>query len=313
MAPAHYNSFNSTHANIWATDSAPPPSPIFDEMRRGFNGTRGCRFQPELGSFFQTQRAAQRAGGAIGGQGGGVRGGGCRKFWLGRRRSNREGCLCSDGMAYTIPPRADAPNLGRMLPLRATLQISSCEVTIETTRIGSSPDDRLVCAAAKGLLDGAISEGISYPYETPFATEENFSAYFLSHDAFVARIAKRRRLEERETGQEEDLLHVGKLVGIFYVKPNFPGRCDHICNGGFVVDPDLRRQGIGRILGQQFLELSKALGYEAAFFNLVFEDNEASVRLWKSLGFETTGRIPRAARRKGGGYQDALQMRYDLL
>ena len=229
------------------------------------------------------------------------------QVWVGRRRSHREGCLSCDGMAYTIPPRAGAPDLGRMLPLRATLQISGCDVTIETTRIGSSSDDR-VCAAAKTLLDGAISEGISYPYEAPFATEEDFSAYFLSHDAFVARIAK---LEERET-QEEDLLHIGKLVGIFYVKPNFPGRCDHICNGGFVVDPDLRRQGIGRILGQQFLELAKALRYEAAFFNLVFEDNEASVRLWKSLGFETTGRIPRAARRKGGGYQDALQMRYDL-
>lgn len=25
------------------------------------------------------------------------------------------------------------------------------------------------------------------------------------------------------------------VAGCFYVKPNFPGRCSHVCNGGFIV------------------------------------------------------------------------------
>ena len=39
--------------------------------------------------------------------------------------------------------------------------------------------------------------------------------YFLSHAAFVVR----------------DVAS-GAVLGAFYVKPNFPGRCSHICNGG---------------------------------------------------------------------------------
>ena len=30
------------------------------------------------------------------------------------------------------------------------------------------------------------------------------------------------------------------ILGCFYIKPNFPGRCAHICNGGFIVNPNYR-------------------------------------------------------------------------
>ena len=28
----------------------------------------------------------------------------------------------------------------------------------------------------------------------------------------------------------------------FYVKPNFPGRCAHVCNGGFITKKNFRKQ-----------------------------------------------------------------------
>lgn len=66
------------------------------------------------------------------------------------------------------------------------------------------------------------------------------------------------------------------------------------------------------LIGRKFVEFAPQLGYKAVFFNLVFEDNIASIRIWQALGFTTTGRVPNAARRKDGTYQNALQMYYEF-
>ncbi|MBD0388419.1 MAG: GNAT family N-acetyltransferase, partial [Nostoc sp. C3-bin3] len=87
-----------------------------------------------------------------------------------------------------------------------------------------------------------------------------------------------------------------EILGAFYLKPNFPGRCCHICNAGFIVQPALRGQGIGRFMGEAMLLIAANLGYEAVMFNLVFETNIPSITLWQSLGFEIIGRIERAAK-----------------
>ena len=44
------------------------------------------------------------------------------------------------------------------------------------------------------------------------------------------------------------------------------------------------------------------------FFNLVFADNEPSLRIWRKMGFTHVGTVPRAAKRSDGSYQDAHQM-----
>lgn len=46
---------------------------------------------------------------------------------------------------------------------------------------------------------------------------------------------------------------------------------------------------------------SPRLGYQASMFNLVFENNVASVRLWDSLGFKRIGVVPKAGRLKKNG------------
>lgn len=42
------------------------------------------------------------------------------------------------------------------------------------------------------------------------------------------------------------------------------------------------------------LKIATSLGYAAVMFNLVFEINILSIRLWQSLGFETIERISKA-------------------
>jgi len=151
------------------------------------------------------------------------------------------------------------------------------------------------CEPLQEMLNDVIADGQTYPQEGELDLEQ-FKAYYCSHDVFVA------------TKQLN-----GEVVGSFYVKPNYPGRSSHICNGGFLVRKDFRGKGLGRLLASAYLRIAPALGYEASMFNLVYVSNEASLRLWRALGFKETGRIPRAGNLKGLGYVDAINFYYDFL
>ncbi|MEH2054558.1 GNAT family N-acetyltransferase [Nostoc sp.] len=152
----------------------------------------------------------------------------------------------------------------------------------------------------RALLNVVISEGKTYPQKQPLSPTE-FSAYWLSKDAFVVRTSV------------VDPTHKSKeILGAFYLKPNFPGRCSHICNAGFIVQPGLRGQGLGRFMGEAMLSIAANLGYEAVMFNLVFETNIPSITLWQSLGFEIIGRIPGAAKLENGQVVEALILYHAL-
>lgn len=147
--------------------------------------------------------------------------------------------------------------------------------------------------AACDLLNRELAGGMSYPQFGPL-DEDAFSAYYLSHDA----LCMRRRADKF-------------FMGSVYIKPNFPGRSGHICNGGFIVHESVRGIGVGSLLAKYFMALAPMLGFEAVFFNLVFADNEPSLRIWKKLGFQHVGTITQAAKKSdGSGYQDAFQMYY---
>ena len=48
-------------------------------------------------------------------------------------------------------------------------------------------------------------------------------------------------------------------LGSFYVKPNYPGRSSHVCNGGFLVTDNERNKGVGRLMGEGYLEWAPKL------------------------------------------------------
>ena len=48
-------------------------------------------------------------------------------------------------------------------------------------------------------------------------------------------------------------------LGSFYVKPNYPGRSSHVCNGGFLVTDAARNKGVGRLMGEGYLEWAPKL------------------------------------------------------
>lgn len=82
-----------------------------------------------------------------------------------------------------------------------------------------------------------------------------------------------------------------ECLGSFYIKPNYPGRSSHVCNAGFLVTDAARNRGVGRLMGETYLDWAPKLGYTYSVFNLVYETNVASCKIWDGLGFKRIGRV----------------------
>ena len=187
------------------------------------------------------------------------------------------------------------------LPQQVTL---SSGLTVELDEMRDRERD-----SVRSLFNQIVLEGDSYPQIHPLG-EEDFAAYWLAGASYVVR--KQVDTPQVNTAQVNTSTAPSPMLGAFYIKPNFTGRANHICNAGFIVDPRYRGQGIGRWMGTSVLPLAKALGYRAIMFNLVFETNTPSITLWRSLGFETIGRIPKAVRLNDDRDVDALMFYRNL-
>lgn len=144
-----------------------------------------------------------------------------------------------------------------------------------------------------------VDEGNSYPHDR-FPDQDDFMDYWFRGKSTVAAYV---------TGRDS----AAGMVGAFYLKPNWPGRAGHVANAGFIVAPDWRSKGVGRLMGETMLAYARQLGYRSVIFNLVFSENTVARRLWEQLGFERLGMIPGAVRKNDGTYQDAMVMFRSLI
>ncbi|EUC62523.1 GNAT family acetyltransferase, putative [Rhizoctonia solani AG-3 Rhs1AP] len=192
--------------------------------------------------------------------------------------------------------------LGYMIQNKPENSILVMHLTKET-----APDD-LVRLLHKEFEE-ELERGQTYPQEG--LDRAAFEAYFFAADAFVGviipseetAVLQNETLERVRAGRSWDECIVG------YVKPNYPGRSSHICNAGFVVRTCFRRLGLGKLLGQSYVQNAPQLGYKASVFNLVYANNTGSLAIWDKLGFTRAGLIPKAGRLKtenGEEYFDAV-------
>jgi L-amino acid N-acyltransferase YncA len=100
----------------------------------------------------------------------------------------------------------------------------------------------------------------------------------------------------------------GRVIGVYKLIPNHPGLGSHVANASFMVDPAAQGSGAGRAMGEHCLEQARQAGYEAMQFNFVVSTNTAAVALWKKLGFQIVGTLPKAFRHATLGKVDAYVM-----
>ncbi|GAA5922300.1 Spt10p [Sporobolomyces koalae] len=177
-----------------------------------------------------------------------------------------------------------------------------------------------------GIFNDTVEDGRTYPQQEKLSLDE-FYAYFFAADCFVAiRDEPPANLTndglDRAKDCSIDTILAGRelkdaVLGMYYVKPNYPGRSSHNCNAGFVVPTHHRGLRIGATLGRSYLHYAPLLGYRGSVFNLVYVSNVASVKIWDALGFKRAGLIPKAGLLKnqagdGEEYVDAIVFHYDF-
>jgi GNAT superfamily N-acetyltransferase len=143
-------------------------------------------------------------------------------------------------------------------------------VPAELSRAGVGDHDELFAAYAQ-----IVDSGAGFPHEPPLSREA-FDDYWIAHSSvvWIARVG-------------------GRLVGAYYVKPNFVGKASHIANAGYFVLASHRGRGLGRQLVEHSLHEARRFGFDAMQFNLVFASNPAR-QMYRQLGFLEVGRIPAA-------------------
>ncbi|KAK0529735.1 hypothetical protein OC834_003561 [Tilletia horrida] len=234
----------------------------------------------------------------------------------------------------TAPAAQVGPSPSTLWPTRDPARVLSVHhltlasaLALPLDHEGGSLMEHLRSTFAKTLEDGR-----TYPQEDVSGFQgggKAFEAYFFAADVFVGVLVD---AEEAEKLAGEPIPHVGQgksegrllkaeatssaalidsvrasrtwkeaVAGFYYVKPNYPGRSSHICNGGFVVSALQRGLSVGSTLGKSYLHYAPLLGYKGSVFNLVYVNNVASVKIWDSLGFTRAGLIPKAGRLKCEG------------
>ena len=144
-----------------------------------------------------------------------------------------------------------------------------------------------------------IEGGDTYPMIEPMPLEK-FGAYWFQNFAGIMLLGSIDSAEQVVEGKDWSK----ECLGSFYIKPNYPGRSSHVCNAGFLVTEAARNRGVGRLMGEAYLDWAPKLGYTYSVFNLVYETNVASCRIWDALGFKRIGRVKECGNLKS--YPDRL-------
>jgi GNAT superfamily N-acetyltransferase len=158
-------------------------------------------------------------------------------------------------------------------------------------------------------LNKEIEIGDTYPMIDTMSVDK-FGSYWFQNFGAVMLLGNIGSAEEVVEGKN----WATECLGSFYIKPNYPGRSSHVCNAGFLVTDAARNKGVGRLLGESYLEWAPRLGYTYSVFNLVYETNVASCKIWDALGFKRIGRVKGAGNLKSypGQLIDAIIYGRDL-
>ncbi|KAF5680668.1 acetyltransferase [Fusarium circinatum] len=186
------------------------------------------------------------------------------------------------------PPYPDPINPGlpaEMTPKQVTLRDRQTVATIVPFSSKHQVPESLI-AYLCDQINKEIEGGDTYPMMDPFAADK-FGSYWFQNFGAIMLLGDVERAEDVVEGKDWSR----ECLGSFYIKPNYPGRSSHVCNAGFLVTDASRNRGVGRLMGEAYLDWAPKLGYTYSVFNLVYETNVASCRIWDALGFKRIGRV----------------------
>ncbi|GAM85312.1 hypothetical protein ANO11243_033160 [Dothideomycetidae sp. 11243] len=182
-------------------------------------------------------------------------------------------------------PGPNTPLPAGIAPRLFTLRDSATATLLPFGSLSAVPKGLLSRLSA--IFNAEIAAGDTYPLIDPVPLER-FGPYWFGNfgTAVLAGDLCSRGLDGIADHEWD-----GLVLGSFYIKPNYPGRSSHVSNAGFLVAEGARGKGLGGLMGKVYIDWAARLGYTYSIFNLVYETNVASIRIWDSLGFQRVGRV----------------------
>ncbi|CAF3938842.1 unnamed protein product [Rotaria sp. Silwood2] len=120
------------------------------------------------------------------------------------------------------PKEYNSSKLESLLPIESTTKSNQLvSVHSLTTILQQLEDESKLISYLQSLLNKEIEAGNTYPQKFPLNLSE-FKNYFLSGDAFIVINSGKTLSIDFSNNLEKTIL------GTFYIKPNFPGRCSHV-------------------------------------------------------------------------------------
>ena len=156
---------------------------------------------------------------------------------------------------YPTPQDPQIPSsiFPRAITLRDRVTIATLVPFFSPTQVPS----RLLSYLCE-TLNKEIDGGDTYPMINPLPTD-TFGPYWFGNFAAVMIRGDIGGVEAVQEMETEGADWSKTCLGSFYVKPNYPGRSSHVCNGGFLVTPAARNKGVGKSMGECYLDWAPQL------------------------------------------------------
>lgn len=138
-----------------------------------------------------------------------------------------------------------------------------------------------------------VAKGVAFPQEDELSVDEAVSFFGSQSHCGVA---------------EMD----GRVVGLYILHPNNVGRCGHISNASYAVDPSMANKGIGSLLVDDSLRKARELGFRIMQFNAVVQENASAIHLYERKGFRRIGVVPGGFRSSDGEYHTIILFYHEL-
>lgn len=170
---------------------------------------------------------------------------------------------------------------------------------------------RSLLAYLSAQYNKEIEGGDTYPMVETF-TPDAFARHWFQNFGAIMLLGSIDDIARADADRND---WVRGCLGSFYIKPNYPGRSSHVCNAGFLVTDRSRNRGVGRLMGEAYLDWAPKMGYTYSVFNLVYETSAAAIRIWDALGFKRIGRVKGCGNLRSypGRYIDAIIYGRDLV
>lgn len=157
-------------------------------------------------------------------------------------------------------PVPAGPDLEYPLAL-ATRQVTLRDrVTIATLVPFASADDvpRPLLKYLSDQFNKEIEKGDTYAMTEPIPLAQ-FGRYWFSNFGVVMLLGDIQSAEQTHAMDRAGANWTKVCLGGFHIRPNYPGRSSHVCNGTFIVTDAARNKGVGRLMGEAYLEWAPRL------------------------------------------------------